>query len=467
VKYINQTNTKVLEIKKVSKDFEAIKSKKELIKRIIKYNNEIKKINILSEITFDVYKGEIVGIIGKNGSGKSTLLQLICGTLAESEGKIIRNGKIAALLELGSGFNPEFTGKENIYLNGMILGLTKKQVEDRFEDIKKFAEIGEYIDRPIKTYSSGMIVRLAFAVITNVDADTLVIDEALAVGDAYFNQKCMRFINKFKMNGGSIIFVSHDANAIMGICDRAILLKDGKIDYLGEPKKAIEKYDKQMHIDSATKTVGTQKMERDNKEGKPINSHKYGEDERYYKERWQDYRQEAIKKSKYINQIQICRTSLGDDNIESYGNKKIVVSEVEIFDKERHKKVRNIIGGEVVELKIEARCREDINNIIMGFLIKNDRGQILLGDNTLNSIYGHELVSIKRGDRLYSSFIFTLPLLPKGDYSISVSIASGTQDSHEILNWINDAIILKSRCSIVSAGYAGVPMHSIIMRVIK
>ena len=193
MKYINQTNTNVLEIKKVSKDFEAIESKKDLVKRIIKGNNEIKRINILSEITFDVYRGEIVGIIGKNGSGKSTLLQLICGTLAESEGKIIRNGKIAALLELGSGFNPEFTGKENVYLNGMIMGLTRKQVEDRFEDIKKFAEIGEYIDRPIKTYSSGMIVRLAFAVITNVDADTLVIDEALAVGDSYFTQKCMRY----------------------------------------------------------------------------------------------------------------------------------------------------------------------------------------------------------------------------------------------------------------------------------
>ena len=208
----------------------------------------------MNDVSFDLWKGETLGIVGRNGSGKSTLLQLLCGIINPSSGKVDIRGRIAALLELGSGFNPEFTGRENIYLNGTLLGLRKKEIDERIDSIIEFSEIEEYIDQPVKQYSSGMLVRLAFSVITNVDADILVIDEALAVGDAYFNQKCMRFFRRFKRRG-SLVFVSHDANAIIDLCDRAILLDKGKIVSTGRPKYVIDEYTKRVREEIKRKNM--------------------------------------------------------------------------------------------------------------------------------------------------------------------------------------------------------------------
>lgn len=170
----------------------------------------------LQDVSFELRKGETTGIIGRNGSGKSTLLQIICGTLAPSEGTVEVNGRVAALLELGSGFNPDFTGRENVYMNGAILGLSEAEIDAKFDSIHAFSEIGDFIERPVKTYSSGMMVRLAFAVIAHVDADILVVDEALSVGDAFFVQKCMRFLRKF-METGTVLFVSHDTGAVINL----------------------------------------------------------------------------------------------------------------------------------------------------------------------------------------------------------------------------------------------------------
>lgn len=182
----------------------------------------------LRGLSFQVGRGETVGIIGRNGSGKSTLLQLICGTLRPTEGFVSTKGRIAALLELGAGFNPEFTGKENLQLNGQVLGLTKAELEARYDDIVGFADIGEFLDQPVKTYSSGMYVRLAFAVAIHTNPELLIIDEALAVGDAKFNAKCMARIKKLREDGLSILFVSHDVGAVRSLCDRSIWLDKGK-----------------------------------------------------------------------------------------------------------------------------------------------------------------------------------------------------------------------------------------------
>src|SRR5262249_21598801 len=182
----------------------------------------------LRDVSFEVHKGETVGIIGRNGAGKSTLLQILCGTLHPNNGAVTVIGRVAALLELGSGFNPEFSGRENVYLNASVLGLSRNEVEDRFDDIAAFADIGDFIDRPVKTYSTGMLVRLAFAVAAHVDADILVIDEALAVGDAFFVQKCMRWLRAF-MRRGTLLFVSHDAGSVVNLCDRAIWLHNGAL----------------------------------------------------------------------------------------------------------------------------------------------------------------------------------------------------------------------------------------------
>ena len=195
----------------------------------------------LKDVSFEIRKGETVGIIGRNGSGKSTLLQLICGTLTPTNGSIQTNGRIAALLELGSGFNLEFTGRENVYLNAAVLGLSKSEIDERFDDIAAFADIGQFIKQPVKTYSSGMYVRLAFAVIAHVNADILVVDEALSVGDAVFTQKCMRFIRRYQENG-TLIFVSHDTASVQNLCKSGIWLQNGMVEKIGTAKSVSEAY---------------------------------------------------------------------------------------------------------------------------------------------------------------------------------------------------------------------------------
>lgn len=196
----------------------------------------------LKDVSFEVKKGETVGIIGRNGSGKSTLLQMICGTLNPTSGGIQSNGRIAALLELGSGFNPEFTGRENVYMNASVLGLRNEEIDARFDDIVAFAEIGDFIEQPVRTYSSGMMVRLAFAAAINVDPQILVVDEALSVGDELFQRKCFARIETIKNNGATILFVSHSASTINQLCDKAILIDNGELLLRGTPRSITKKY---------------------------------------------------------------------------------------------------------------------------------------------------------------------------------------------------------------------------------
>ena len=196
----------------------------------------------LRDVSFEVRKGETVGIIGRNGSGKSTLLQIICGTLTPTTGTVETSGRVAALLELGAGFNPEFTGRENVYLNGSVLGLSREEIDERFDAIAGFADIGVFIDQAVKTYSSGMYVRLAFAVAVNVNADILVVDEALSVGDMYFQAKCMAHMKRLMESGLTVLFVSHDVAAVKALCRRAVYLDGGKAVSLGATEEVVEAY---------------------------------------------------------------------------------------------------------------------------------------------------------------------------------------------------------------------------------
>lgn len=196
----------------------------------------------VKDISFEIKKGETVGIVGRNGSGKSTLLQMICGTLNPTGGSIQANGRIAALLELGSGFNPEFTGRENVYLNAAVLGLSKEEIDQRFGDIEDFADIGEFIERPVKTYSSGMMVRLAFAVQAMVDPEILIVDEALAVGDEKFQRKCFARLEELKSQGTSILFVSHSGPQVIELCDRALMIERGRLVMNASPQDVIRSY---------------------------------------------------------------------------------------------------------------------------------------------------------------------------------------------------------------------------------
>ncbi len=194
------------------------------------------------DVSFDVERGQTVGIIGRNGSGKSTLLQIICGTLTPTGGSVEVNGRVAALLELGSGFNPEFTGRENVYLNGSVYGLRRDSIDAKMKDILDFADIGDFIDQPVKTYSSGMFVRLAFSVVMHVDPEILIVDEALSVGDAFFQSKCAAAIRAMMKKGTTVLFVSHDTHAVKSLCDKAILMEGGRIAAYGDSADVVEKY---------------------------------------------------------------------------------------------------------------------------------------------------------------------------------------------------------------------------------
>ena len=218
-----------------------------LFQMMLPGNDWFREFHALKRVDLNISRGETVGIVGRNGSGKSTLLQIICGTLSPTEGEVTVKGRIAALLELGAGFNPEFTGRENVYLNGTVLGLTRAELEEKFDEILAFADIGEFIDQPVKTYSSGMYVRLAFSVAIHVMPDILIVDEALSVGDEAFQRKCFARIDAIRDAGATVLFVSHSASTVMELCDRAVLLDHGEVLSEGPPKRVIAQYQKLLY----------------------------------------------------------------------------------------------------------------------------------------------------------------------------------------------------------------------------
>jgi lipopolysaccharide transport system ATP-binding protein len=401
----------------------------------------------LKNISFLVKKGETVGIIGKNGSGKSTLLQIICGTLYPTSGGVETAGRIAALLELGSGFNPEFTGRENVYMNATLLGLSPAEIDDRFDEIAEFAEIKDFMDQPIKTYSSGMCTRLAFSVIAHVNADILIIDEALAVGDAFFVQKCMRFLRKFQ-DTGTILFVSHDTAAVTNLCDRALWLDQGVIKADGTAKDVCEEYLALRHLEQSG----------------AINS-------RNSRPRKIQPASESPKTSDQGKEILTSLPGLAQTvetfgfNLDSadFGTGEATIVSVELLDG-NGAPLKWIEGGEDVEVVIRAVCNQDLESPIMGFHIKDRLGQPLIGDNTFLT-YASTPVSARSGDKLEARFVFSLPLLASGNYSVCAAIASGTPLRHVQLHWIHDAILFTVHSVNLTGALVGVPMKRIDFRV--
>ena len=394
----------------------------------------------LKDVSFKIKKGETIGIIGRNGSGKSTLLQMICGTLNPSSGNIQTNGRIAALLELGSGFNPEFSGRENVYMNAAVLGLSNKEIDGRFDDIIAFADIGDFIEQPVKTYSSGMAVRLAFAVVAHVDADILVVDEALSVGDAYFSQKCMRFLRNF-MKTGTVLFVSHDSGAIVNLCNKAILLNHGLVAEAGEPKEVVKHYLASLY-DSDQQIDGVLVDEVNEMEPS------LGE--------YRDMRESLINSSTLRNDIEVF---LFNPDQEGFGTGDAKIISVKLLDQEKIP-LSWIVGGEDVIMEIRCLAHKDIFSPIIGFQFKDRLGQVVFGDNTFLA-YQNSPLDIDKGHEFVAGFAFRLPILPSGDYSIDIAIAEGTQDKHIQHQWMHDALVVKVHASSVCHGLIGVPMKTI------
>ena len=391
----------------------------------------------LKDLSFEVKKGETIGIIGRNGSGKSTLLQMICGTLNPTSGSVHSKGRVAALLELGSGFNPEFTGRENVYMNASVLGLSNQEIDARFADIVEFADIGDFIEQPVKTYSSGMLVRLAFAVIAHVDADILVVDEALAVGDAVFIQKCMRFIRRFQENG-SLIFVSHDTASVQNLCESGIWLNNGRMESIGTAKCVSEAY-----LQYTLQEIYGEESTLTAIESRAVD----------------DGTVSDMETSQIIDYGAIATVR---DNIDTSSgwttDQAVIVSTSLTRLSPGHDGVFE--GGERVRMTVRAKAHKPLLNPILGFLVRDRLGQDLFGENTL--AFTHLIPSrIAAGKSFDGIFEFKLPMLPNGQYAVMVSVADGNIHDHIQHHWIHEALIITVSSSKVRYGLIGIPFERV------
>ena len=399
----------------------------------------------LKNINFSVKEGESYGIIGRNGSGKSTLLQLICGTLTPTEGSIATKGKVAALLELGSGFNPEFTGIENIYLNASMLGLSKEQTDDQIDNILSFAEIGDFAYQPVKTYSSGMSVRLAFAVIAHVNADILVIDEALAVGDAIFVQRCMRFIRNVREEK-CLLFVSHSDEAIKSLCSHAIWLSEGETKSQGKCRDVTLDYLR--YCQASTYGQGITVTALDYQKNKKSLGNTSSKSE------FNPTKEQQLNIIDSDTQITL-KDNLSNSRGWKTGDANLTSLDIQIVNRIQHNGVLN--GGELIEITIKAKANKKICKPILGFIVKNKLGQDIFGENTLNATsQSKEKNTIANpGDEIKASFKLWMPMLASGDYMMMASIADGDLIENTQHHWVEDGLLLKVSSNQIRYGLAG------------
>jgi lipopolysaccharide transport system ATP-binding protein len=362
----------------------------------------------LRDITFRVDKGQTVGIIGQNGSGKSTLLQILAGIMRQTRGECHVGGKVAALLELGSGFNPEFTGRENVFMNGAILGLSRQKMLERFEAIARFAEIGGFMEQPVKTYSSGMFMRLAFAVAVNVDPDILLVDEALAVGDLIFQHRCMHRMNQLRTAGKTTLLVTHDLAAVTKFCDRALLLDAGSLIEDGPPDKVVQKYralmfERERRYDSSA--ASGQEAAQGNA-GRPA---------------------ETIEPVRSIPNID-----------HRFGSGAARILGVELFD-ERNRATREVWSGQTVLLRISAEFLQDVARPILGYTLRDRLG---IDISACNTNYAGAMMPPARKGQIYTSdFEIHMPFMLSGSYSIAPAVADGDLNQHDMCDWIDNALI--------------------------
>ena len=379
----------------------------------------------LKDVSFDVGKGETVGIMGRNGSGKSTLLQMICGTLTPTAGSIDVRGRVGALLELGAGFNPEFTGRENVYMNGAVLGLSTSEIDARFEDIVAFADIGDFIEQPVKTYSSGMFVRLGFAVVAHVDADVLVIDEALAVGDMFFQAKCMLRLHSLIEQGVTVLFVSHDTAAVRAFCRRCVLLDHGKVKMLGKASDVVDAYIGEAHMTA-------------NEMLRPANQ-AIG----------------AIGHDKSLALVVPADASLPNGVVvetereaplsqtaRRYGNGSARILDVKLLD--AHGRPTEQIGtGEEYILQVAVRFLMGIQSYVLGYSLRDLKGQMVVG-----GISSNERVLFPRAlaGETYVYQIHSANHLQPGVYTISVGVEAPVllNQQHMFLDVIEHATVFRS-----------------------
>ncbi|HEY9750257.1 MAG TPA: ABC transporter ATP-binding protein [Allocoleopsis sp.] len=385
----------------------------------------------LQDISFEIPKGETLGVIGRNGSGKSTLLQIIAGTLAPTTGSVQVNGRISALLELGSGFNPEFTGRQNVFFNGRLLGLSQQEIEDRFDEIAGFADIGEFIDQPVKTYSSGMFVRLAFAVAVNVDPDVLIVDEALAVGDVVFQHRCIRRMRALMDSGITTLFVSHDSSAIKTLCSSAIMIHDGKMHTSGSPNQVIIDYMKLVTELELNSFQGKSGAELEAPAPEPTEA----VDPETLSSPVESVAESAASLETAIELVDATQKKLA-----RRGNRKALIEEVKLLDRfEEYIGEVPIFGfNEEVTLVVNLKVYEPLQGCIVGFFVCDKNGNEIIGSNTFEEDL--PIGKLEPGEELQIKFRFKLPLRT-GSYSLTVA---GSENYSSItFDWIDNAMVFQ------------------------
>ncbi len=363
----------------------------------------------LREVSFEIERGTTFSVLGENGAGKSTLLQLIAGILRPTSGRIGVNGRVSALLELGSGFNPEFTGRENVFLNGAILGLSNREIGRRYPAILDFAEIGDFIDQPVKTYSSGMAVRLAFAVAIHVDPEILLVDEALAVGDIYFRQRCMRKIHEMHRAGVTIIFVTHSVADVKSLATCALWMAGGRVAEIGDPDRVVSRYQAAMV----------------NKDTEYLRHHAAAEAAA-------QGRGYALHAPQLVERI---------PNVDfRYGTGRARLLGIAVLNP-AGEELGLLPPGELVTVRISIRAEQPTPLPIVGFMLRNHLGVDFSGTNT--AMESVAMPPLEPGDTLTVDFQVTLPELYPGHFSFSPAVANGTLEGYEMCDWIDNAVTLQ------------------------
>lgn len=379
------------------------------------------KFNALDNVTFEVKKGEFLGIIGRNGSGKSTLLKILAGIYKPDSGRVEINGLISPFLELGIGFNPELSGRDNIYLNATVLGLSEKQIDEKFEEIVDFSELRRFIDQKVKNYSSGMQVRLAFSVAIHARRDILLMDEVLAVGDANFQKKCINEFEKYKYKGKTIILVTHDVDIVRNYCDRALLLSNGRMVEIGNTEKVIDKYrylnltDEEKRLRKEYEKIN-QKIETDNKSEVVEKNNQDVEQ-----------KEEKLEKIKEDNEWNFYQRS---------GNKKAIIESYKIFN-DKNAEALNIETGSKFKVVLRVKFLEKSKNPVFGFILRKNPHENLYA---VHSLFNRKPVSIneaKKGEIIEYTCEDTMPLNPDS-YYVSFACAGeemkGKYDTHDFLS---------------------------------
>lgn len=398
-----------VEFQSVSKSYPIYESPGDRLKELLTLNRRRyhKDFWALRDVSFAIRRGETFCVVGENGAGKSTLLQLVAGILPASQGSVNVNGRVSALLELGSGFNPEFTGRDNVYLNGAILGFSSKEIDRRYKEIEDFAEIGDFINQPVKTYSSGMVVRLAFAVAIHVDPEILLVDEALAVGDIYFRQRCMRKVHELRTRGITILFVSHAIGDVKAVGDRALWLDQGRTREIGDTDMVVAKYLGAMAQKDSVYVTVQQRPVRDRSSAR--------------------YRPPEI-----VDRIPNIDHRHGDGRAEVIG---IAVLDLQGRPVQLLEPLASIV------VRISVRAKEEIAQPIVGFMLRNHLGIDFSGTNT--GRLGFDLPPMLPDDICTVDFYLQLPELYPGAFSFSPAIADGTLVSYRDCDWIDNAIALQ------------------------